>query len=235
MLHPPWSGPYGQSDFAYGLYENRGHFYQRVFGFLITVDNPDTVNDVVKWILTLLNNKYENDAYVLEAKQKLKRLADSHNVDMSESGEHLPVDETQDDEVKKSAIELLFGVGSKIRTWIETMAQFVEKHYVNEFLNSSTRDATSSGLDNSSSHLIDNIHYAPHLQQPFIDFLVKIPLFSNIMNRSYRSKIVVATWGATEVSFNVIENHIFHQKFGTRVDKIVEKHLEYIEGNLKPF
>lgn len=108
------------------------------------------------------------------------------------------------------------------------IAQHVAENFVNENLNNSLRD-------DSSFDLADNIHYGPNLQQPFIDFMVKIPLFSNIMNRAFGSTNMVATSGATEVGFNTFKNHIFQHKTGTRVDKIVEKHLEFLQGSLKPF
>lgn len=48
--------------------KRRKWLYQRLFGYLITVDNIQIAEKIKREIFIILNNKYENDAYGANAK-----------------------------------------------------------------------------------------------------------------------------------------------------------------------
>lgn len=78
----------------------------------------------------------------------------------------------------------------------------------------------------------DNLYFAPHLLPPFVDFLVKLPLFSNIMMKTFGSNHTVATSSPTEVGFHIIKNLVSNTNHKIRVDVILEKHIEFLKGHL---
>lgn len=55
------------------------------------------------------------------------------------------------------------------------------------------------------------------------------------MNRAYWSKYEVASSASTEVGYNVFKNFVLQHKTRMRLDTIVKKHLEHIQGSLKQY
>lgn len=168
-------------------------------------------------IFILLCNKYENDEFVSLTKRYLKKLGESHIIE---------IDDAENEEVAAVSSETnnLFAVPTKFRSWIQNISDDIQENYVNNCMNCSSLD---------DSFLIDNIYYGPHLQKPFIDFLVEIPLFSNIMQKSFKSTNDVATSSPTETGFNFLKNQLLQHKTRMRADVFVEKHIDYLLGHMK--
>lgn len=65
-----------------------------------------------------------------------------------------------------------------------------------------------------------------------IEILSNLPLNGNIMNCVFKSKNCSPTSSATEQDFDVIKNDLFGSSSGMRVDKLLEKHINFINGRL---
>lgn len=198
----------------------RKSLYQRLFGFLVTVEDVAIAEKIIRDIFILLNNKYTNDDYVLNAKTTLRKLSDLHVIEDSEDEDDFAIPTELSDE--------LFDSPSKFKTWIHGLSEDVHKNFVNEELNNSIRSNISE-----DDNLQENIYYAPHLKQNFMNFFIKLPLFSNIMMSTFGSHNKTATSSPTEVGFNFIKNNLLNHATRMRVDSFVEKHIDYLLGNMK--
>lgn len=157
-------------------------------------------------------------------------MINTHSVEINEKDE---INDTEEDNDKvtpetlrdKKKLEEAYASNTKIRKWMEQIAEEVKLNHVNDSLNSSLRE------DNPD--LVDN--YGPHLHTPFIQFLLQIPLFSNIMNKAFGSTNFDPSSGITEAGFKVLKKYILQNKSRMRLDKILEAHIEYLSGSLRTY
>lgn len=172
--------------------KRRKFLYQRLLGFLVTVEDVAIAEKIIKEMFIVINNKYLNDAYVSNAKKSLKSVSEFHLIDEENEEDIMFIPTEYDSE--------LFGL-SKFKTWLQDISDDVAQNFVNHELNSSL------ALDNSEDDgLQDNIYYAPHLQKHLMNILIKLPLFSNILLKTFKSINKTATSSPTEVGFNFIKN-----------------------------
>lgn len=66
--------------------------------------------------------------------------------------------------------------------------------------------------------LVDNLYYATHLEKQFVDFLVRLLLFSNVINKTFQNQFK--------------KNLVLNTKRKIRIDVILEKHIDFLRGNL---
>lgn len=198
--------------------KRRKRLFQRIFGYLITAENITEVKNILYKTFILILNKYENDQFVTDAKKFLRSVSEDHLIDESEC--------EYESSAPSNSVDL-FSSSSKFRLWIESIVEDVQQENVNRFLNDSLRK------NEVDDNLIDNLYFAPHLLKPFTDFLVTLPLFSNIMMKAFGSNNTVATSSPTEVGFHIIKSLIINTNHKIRVDVILEKHIEFLNGHLK--
>ncbi|KAJ6639372.1 NOF-FB transposable element, partial [Pseudolycoriella hygida] len=197
--------------------KRRKYLYQRIFGFLITIENIQDAETILQNMFTILFNKYENENHVSSAKMHLRNVCEKHLT--------FELDNDADDEIDSFVNdESIYSSQSKFRVWIQRIVDNVKQDYVNDTLNRSVPD--------DDPNLIDNLYYSPSLEKPFVDFLVRLPLFSNIMMKVFKSPNTLATSSPTEVGFNVFKNLVFNSKRKMRMDELLDKHIEFLNGNL---
>lgn len=199
--------------------KRRKRMFQRIFGYLITIESMTEVKDILHKTFILLLNKYENCKFVTNAKQFLRNVCENHKVDEIDS-------EIEYEASAPSDSKDIFCSRSKFRNWIERILEDVRQEFVDSLLNQSVHQ------NEVEDNLIDNVYFAPHLVVPFLDFLVKLPLFSNIMMKAFGSKNEVATSSPTEVGYHIIKSLVLNTNHRIRVDVIFEKHTEFLKGHL---
>ncbi|KAJ6647961.1 NOF-FB transposable element [Pseudolycoriella hygida] len=89
--------------------KRRKILYQRIFGYLISVEDVKDAEKIIREIFILLYNKYSNDVYVSNAKKHLKTLSDCHLMD-DDDGDEMIVD------VPESTSMLL--TATKFKKWL---------------------------------------------------------------------------------------------------------------------
>lgn len=200
---------------------------RHVLGFLITVEDIKTARDIISKIFILLFNKYEHIEEVTQAKWTLKTIMDYH--------ETPNIDEIHDDNnsnIDNDVCDVVESVESKFKCWIKEIISEVREKFIDEKLNESVDAETQKSLN-----IVENIYYVKdekhNLENSLINFLSIIPLWSNIMLRSFDSKNTTATSSPTEASFKNLETVIFKNESGIRVDVFVEKYLQYLTGTFK--
>lgn len=67
--------------------KRRKLLYQRLFGYLVTVEDITIAEKIIREVFILLNNKYTDDDYVKNAKRNLKTLSDFHLIEMGSEDE----------------------------------------------------------------------------------------------------------------------------------------------------
>lgn len=199
----------------------RKRLYQRIFGFLMTIESITDAEDILTKMFIILLNKYENDPFVSSAKVFLKNISEKHSIPVPDGDIN---EDFNIESVKKEEEVDIFASESKFRVWIQSIIDEVKQQYVNESLNCSIRD--------DEDNLIDNLYYAPNLEKPFVDFLVRLPLFSNVMNEPFGSTNTTPTSSPTEVGFHIIKNLVLNTNRKIRIDVIVQQHIDFLRGNL---
>lgn len=204
---------------------------RRVLGFLITAENIKTVEEIISNIFISILNKYEHSNEGRKAKWALKNITDHHKVDIEDGedddcDEKIGENEAEDDEEEKEE------VCSKFTNWVKKIIANVRENFVNEELNKSF-DAKSQ----RELQLVENIYFVIdekyELESCLIDFLSKIPLWSNVMMNSFGSKSKTSTSSPTEVEFKNVKKVLFKNEKLIRIDIFVEKYLRYILGQFK--
>lgn len=194
--------------------------FRRIFGFLMKNDDIKLANNIIRGIFILLFNKYENEKHVKDAKISLKNVADKHAL--------VELEEPYN-EFDTHMIETEVSNRSKFHSWVAALAKDVKAHCVNEALNTSD----SINEKENSEELIDNIYYAPHLEDPFIELLATLPLWSNVMNHQFGSNNFCPSSSMTEVEFKNIKRLVFNGQRSIRVDTFVRHHIQHVNGTMK--
>lgn len=126
----------------------------------------------------------------------------------------------------------------------ERLMKLVESHIVEEISsdvkNKFDRDENCN-LDNYSvksditdqkvnKAAIENFFYSPNLMGYFIKLFVRLPLWSNVMCRKFKSKNYIPSSSGSESNFKNIKHLL---KRPHRVDKFSKFHLDHLSGYLK--
>lgn len=199
-------------------------FYQQILGYLITCESIDIVEQTCHDLFVVMKNNFLCDSYVVEARNRLLRIANDHkhildvrmegNSDENGSNisEIIHEDVTNDRNV------------SKFAAWVDTVAKKVDEKYVNHKMNENGPDASELTLHEA------NYYASEKLQNEIIRILSKLPLFSNIMNRTFGSSNLTASTACTEVRFNHVKNYIFPNMTKIRPDVWIMKSIHQIKG-----
>lgn len=135
----------------------------------------------------------------------------NHKVDKEPTPEKYAPNEMEDITIGKN----------KFESWIKQIAFAVHEEDIDQNLNGSTDETTS---------YTKNAYFAPKLEKTLIEIVSQLPLSGNIMNGVFKSKICAPTSSATEQ--DVIKNDLFHSVSGTRVDKWLDRHIQFTNGRL---
>lgn len=194
----------------YGDFRKR-IFYRCIFGFLIKCDKFDVVKEVVRDLFTVLRN--ENDGTdefgeILPAELSKVRL-------INLVGTHDDTVDYYENEMSNWNDDMNFRSSTKCRIstkWIHDIIENVRVKNVN------------------GGHL--NIYFDTEGEKDYIQMLSTIPLWSNIMNESFRSTSAVATSSDVESSFNSLKNGIVAGNI-MQVHTFLQLHIDFVNAEIK--
>lgn len=181
------------------------NFYRCIIGFLIKCDKFDVVKEVVYDLFTVLRN--ENDEIdefgdILPAEASKMRLVNL-------VGTHDATADYETDEPSNWKDDLDFRVSTK---WIHDIIEKVRVKNIN------------------GGHL--NVYFDRAGEKDYIRMLSTIPLWSNIMNKSFQSTADVATSSDVESSFNSLKNGILAGNI-MQVHSFLQLHIDFVNAEIK--
>lgn len=194
-------------------FRRRGLF-RGVIGFLIKCENFSTAKEVIKDFFTLIMN--ENDGqdeyqHLLpseKAKKKLIELCRTHNESIDYATNDTEVDESKEND--DAGPDLSFNANS---TWVEEIVKSVDVR--------------------TPVECNENLYYCSKTEQEmYVKLFSSIVLWSNVTSKLFGSSTKTATSSDSESYFKSLKSGILTNPL-YRVDEFLEKHLNFINSEIK--
>lgn len=182
-------------------------------GFLIKQTDISVVEQSIGDFFIILNTRFIHSEGVRNLIYRTEQTAMNHKIDREPAPEKMAPDGMEGIKIGKN----------KFESWINTIVLGVHEEYIDEDLNLSNEETKS---------YTKNAYFAPQLEKPLIEILSQLPLIGCIMNGVFKSEIRSPTSSATEQDFDVIKNDLFHSGRGMRVDKWLDRHIQFTKGRL---
>lgn len=179
-----------------------------VIGYVLQCQEIGECATVLRKIFTLTRNEFVTED-VIAAKEFLTKLISTHDIIDMES-EPSPLPDLDDDDKTISGTSYK---DTSIYPWICDIRDSVE-------------------VDNcSNERSIENIYFCAKAEQFVIKTFVRLPLWSNVMCKTFNSDKLTATSSASESEFKNIKR-LMNIKT-TRPDVFINQHLQQIFGQAK--
>lgn len=196
---------------AYKNSEKR-NFFRCVFGFLIQCNDFDEARHIIADLFTVILNKYTGTESGVplpagRSKRRLQNLCSTHIWEDTEVENNIDCSDNANE--KSSVVDDVADDG-----WLQ---KIIERITVN-----------NADYDD----LVENAFYCEYDKQIYINILVNLPLWSNIMVNVYGSKYTTATSQDVESNFKTLKHHVFDQKM-VRPDKFLLSHANYLKVEVK--
>lgn len=190
----------------------KGSFVRGVLRYLISCENFQQIEHVIKALFTLIRHKYLTPA-CQTARNYLKELIKTHDftfMDTTAKEEcvNIATDERNEDkEIVKSYKD------TRGFDWVLKLYESVD-------------------IENETDNCYDeSLFYAPELKRYLLFTLSRITLWSNLMNVTFDSKKTCATSFASENEFKNIKQLLNINT--VRPDVFVSKYIEFLDGHIK--
>lgn len=198
-------------------------FFQRILGYLITIEDVKNVEGIVERLFILIHNKYLSDPEVLEAREFLTKLSNSHILPFVSDNK------TESENHIESEHESCILTKKKNRSLYHKWFSGINERVIDKFAEQSLNISEENG---DRSTFIQNPFYSPDIADGLVDFLEKLPLCSSILNGVFGSRNTQPTSSPTEVQFKNIKASITTEN-GLRVDKFVQRNINQLQGEMK--
>lgn len=188
-----------------------------VLGYLITCYSFKEAESIISSLFTLICNQYSSE-HVDEAYKACLLLVRTHEI--SEVNRMMVEVDTNNEEILDETKNL-----AKDKTY-KTTSNYA---WINGILNAIP--TVDNDLDESGNANSYNAFYAPQYKKYLIRTFVRIPMWSNVMMRKFKSKNDYATSTPVENAFKDIKRNLCFKK--RRADLFVKRHLKHLSGQLK--
>lgn len=188
-----------------------------VLGYLITCCSFKEAESIISNLFTLICNQY-NSEHVDKAYKGCLLLVRTHEI--SEVNRIMVEVDANKDEILDEAKNL-----PKDKTY-KTTSNYA---WINGILDAIP--TVDNELDESGNANSFNAFYAPQYKKYLVRTFIRIPMWSNLMMRKFKSKNDCATSTPVENAFKDIKRNLCFKK--RRADLFVKRHLKHLSGQLK--
>lgn len=188
---------------------------QRVFGYLILVNDIKIAEEVVRNTFILLHSERYNED-VRAAHDYLKKYVDQHDSSQPQQEN----DKNESISYDNSENFLMVNDQNKFKTWADNISKEVHQKCNDRNI-----------LNNSGEVSPPNVFNCASLVQIAVNHFSKIVLYSNVMCGKGSSG--ASTSSGTESGFRNIKTFVFNGDRNIRVDRFVTRHIDHIDGDMK--
>lgn len=194
--------------------------YRCTIGLIMNCTSPESIAEIIKLVCLIAQSQYIDVGDTKDALVKLKDLIATNLTNDIER-------ENEDEDVEPNDSELKDLDSDNECNLRDQMMKDVSMPWLDDIYNS------VSLCDDKGD--IDNIYYSDHFFKYLKKILLRLPLWSGVMNKFFNeSDPLPPTSAFCESSFNIVKNIIFKtESLPLRIDKFVEGHINSIEGLLK--
>lgn len=182
-------------------------FIKNILGFLIICDNFSECQTTIRHLFTVILNMYadaNSPAYI--SKNILMDICETHKCQIDD---FINIDYNEND-IQGTAIDDIENENN-------------DDNWISELL----------GKVNILEHgHTENLYYFPNLIPILKNMFKQIPLWSNIMVHSFKSKYIAATSSDVECFFRKQKTEILSEKM-IRIDKFIKTQIQFLTGELK--